>query len=81
MPLTDEQRDVLKLMRSIVESYRTISIASAHGLHRLASRYFNHTVDIGPTVEAVRSRRGDLIYTEIKRLQGVIAELEKKANG
>ena len=36
MPLTAEQKDVLKLMRSAVKNYQTLSIGSAHGLRRLA---------------------------------------------
>lgn len=79
MPLTSEQKDVLKLMRGTVENYQTLSIGSAHGLQRLARDYFKSDIDIEPTIRAVWSRRGDKIYTELKRLQTIIDELEKKA--
>ncbi len=36
MALTEQQRDILKLMRSTAESYQTLSIGSAHGLQRPA---------------------------------------------
>ncbi len=79
MPLTDEQKDVLKLMRGTVENYQTLSIGSAHGLQCLARDYFKADIDIEPTIRAVWGRRGDKIYAELKRLQSVIDELEKKA--
>jgi len=77
MGLTPEQQDVLKLMRGIVESYRTLSIGNAHALKRLASDYFKVDLDVAPIIAAVRSRRGDLIGAEIKRLQAVIREFEE----
>jgi FlaA1/EpsC-like NDP-sugar epimerase len=80
MPLSTKQRDVLKLMRNTVQSYRTLSIGSAHGLQRLARDYFNTDIDIQPTIEAVGSRRGDKIYEELKRLQDVINAIEKQAS-
>ena len=76
--LTPEQQDVLKLMRGIVESYRTISISNAHALKRLAHDYFKVDLDVEPVIAAVRSRRGDLISAEIRRLQSVIRELEEQ---
>ena len=79
MPLTDKQKDVLKLMRGTVENYQTLSIGSAHGLQRLAQDYFKADIDIEPTIRAVWGRRGDKIYAELKRLQTVIDDLEKKA--
>lgn len=81
MALNEQQRDVLKLMRGTVENYQTLSIGSAHGLHRLARDYFKCEIDIEPTIKAVWSRRGDRIYAELKRLQAVIDEIEKKAGG
>ncbi|MDD5555921.1 MAG: hypothetical protein PHN82_01590 [bacterium] len=78
MPFTGKQRDILKLMRNTVRSYQTLSIGSAHGLQRLAKDYFDIEIDIQPTIEAVRSRRGDLIYAELARLQGIIGEIEKR---
>lgn len=80
MPLSSEQKDVLKLMRSTVKNYETLSIGSAHGLQRLARDYFGVEIDIEPTIKAVWSRRGDKIYSELKRLQAVIDDLEKKGN-
>ncbi|MCX6339509.1 MAG: hypothetical protein NTX71_06275 [Candidatus Aureabacteria bacterium] len=77
MGLTPEQQDVLKLMRGIVEGYHTLSIGNAHALKRLARDYFKVDLDVAPTIEAVRSRRGDLIYTELNRLQAVISEIEE----
>jgi hypothetical protein len=79
MALTEQQRDVIKLMRSTVENYQTLSIGSAHGLQRLARDYFKTEIDIEPTIKAVWSRRGDKIYEELKRLQAVIDEIEKRA--
>jgi len=81
MALTSKQRDVLKLMRNTVQSYRTLSIGSAHGLQRLARDYFNTEIDIQPTIEAVQSRRGDKIYEELKRLQDIINAIEKHSHG
>jgi len=81
MALTSKQRDVLKLMRNTVPSYRTLSIGSAHGLQRLARDYFNTEIDIQPTIEAVQSRRGDKIYEELKRLQDIINAIEKHSHG
>lgn len=78
MPLTVEQFEVLKLMKGVVESYHTLSIGSAHALKRLAWDYFKRGIDITPTVTAVRSRRGDKIYEELARLQGIIADIEKE---
>jgi hypothetical protein len=75
MGLTPEQQDVLKLMRGIVESYHTLSIGNAHALKRLARDYFKADLDVAPTIAAVRSRRGDLIYAELNRLQAVISEI------
>ncbi|HOE26764.1 MAG: hypothetical protein IT574_00985 [Candidatus Aureabacteria bacterium] len=79
MALTEQQRDILKLMRSTAESYQTLSIGSAHGLQRLARDYFKTEIDIEPTIKAVWSRRGDKIYEELKRLQAIIDEMEKRA--
>jgi len=78
MPLTAEQKDVLKLMRSAVKNYQTLSIGSAHGLRRLARDYFKTDIDIEPTIRAIWSRRGDKIYNELMRLQAVIDDLEKR---
>ena len=80
MPLTSEQKDMLKLMRGTVENYQTLSIGSAHRLQRLARDYFKTDIDIEPTIRAVWGRRGDKIYAELKRLQAVIDELEKKGS-
>ena len=77
MGMTPEQQDVLKLMRGIVESYRTLSIGNARALKRLASDYFKVDLDVAPTIAAVRSRRGDLIRAELKRLQAVIRAFEE----
>lgn len=79
MALNEQQRDVLKLMRGTVENYQTLSIGSAHGLQRLARDYFKTEIDIEPTIKAVWSRRGDKIYEELKRLQAIIDEMEKRA--
>lgn len=81
MALPEEKRDVLKLMRSMVRGYQTLSVSSARGLSRLAKDYFDTDIDIKPTIAAVKSRRGDKIYAELARLQGIIADIEKKARG
>jgi len=78
MGLTPEQQDVLKLMRGIVESHRTLSIGNAHALKRLARDCFTVDLDVAPTIAAVRSRRGDLIHAEINRLQAAIREIEEQ---
>ena len=78
MALSGEQKDVLKLMNGMVQSYRTLSISNACGLRRLAKDYFDEEIDIKPTIAAVRSHRGDKIYAELERLQAVIKEIEKK---
>ena len=77
MGMTPEQQDVLKLMRGIAESYRTLSIGNARAFKRLASDYFKVDLDVAPTIAAVRSRRGDLIRAELKRLQAVIRAFEE----
>jgi len=78
MPLSKEQRDVLKLMRNTVQSYQTLSIGSVQGLKRLAKDYFGMEIDIEPTIAAIKSRRGDRIYAELARLKAVITQIEKK---
>jgi len=78
MSLTQEQIEILGLMRDIVESYHTLSIGSAHTLHHLARDCFKKEIDIGPTITAVRSRRGDRIYAELARLQDIISDIEKR---
>lgn len=78
MSLTPEQVEVLGLMRNIAENYHTLSIGSAHSLQHLARDCFKMEIDIGPTIEAVRSRRGDRIYAELARLQGIITDIEKR---
>jgi len=77
MALTVDQDEVLKLMKGIVESYETLSIGSAHTLHHLALDYFKKDIDIAPAIAAVRSRRGDRIYGELKRLNEIIDRLRK----
>ena len=78
MGISAEQRDILKLMRSIVQSYKTLSVSNARGLRRLAKDYFDMEIDIAPTIAAVKSRRGDRIYAELQRLQGIIVDIEKR---
>ncbi|MEJ2745960.1 MAG: hypothetical protein P8123_09805 [bacterium] len=79
MDLTAEQRDALKLMLSITESYRTLSIGNAHILNRLARDQFKIDLDIAPTIVAIQSRKGNLIYAEIDRLRATIREIEERS--
>jgi hypothetical protein len=79
MGLTSEQQDALKIMYGIAESYRTLRIGNAHTLKRLASDHFKVDLDISPTIAAVNSRRGDLIYAEIDRLQAAIRQMEEQS--
>lgn len=78
MGLTPEQRDVLKLMRGIVDSYQTLSVGNAHALKRLALDQFKVDLDIAPAIAAIHSRKGNLIIAEINRLRAAIREIEER---
>lgn len=79
MGLSTDQKNALKEMRGVVESYKTLGVGSAHRLRRLARRHFSEEIDIRPAIAAVKSRRGDLIYAELSRLGKTVDEIEKRA--
>lgn len=78
MSMTVEQRDVLKEMWGVVESYRSLKVGRVKRLQRMVKETFEVEIDIDPAIAAIRSRRGDRIYAELERLQGIVRRLEKK---
>jgi hypothetical protein len=55
-------------------------MASAMTFQHLARTQFGTEVDVNPTVDAIKSRRGDKIYAELKRLQDIVRGFEQSGD-